>query len=184
MCLSTWSIHATGVRVGARRWLKVAFGPRPWLEVEGTRGNVTACASTFSSAMLDITVEPNRVTALTVSVTRYGTRRLLRAPRGIAVVFLIVAYLLSGALHQFLDVDVTAPGGSFAVSMSSTKDADTSGKGVAAENHCHGCFSVSVPTPAPASAMIEPKAAAIPQPLSDGSDLVPGIDTPPPKLLT
>jgi hypothetical protein len=131
-----------------------------------------------------IVIEANRVAALSISATRYGTHRLLRAPRGIAVVFLIVAYLLSGALHQFLDVDVTAPGGSFAVSMASTKDTDTTDKGVAAENHCHGCFSVSVPAPAPASAMIETKAAAIPQPLSDGSDLVPGIDTPPPKLLT
>ena len=136
------------------------------------------------AAVLRIDVEPNRVVALSKSATRYGTQRLLRAPRGIAAVFLIVAYLLSGALHQYLDVDVTAPGGSFAVSMSSTKDTDTSGKGVAAENHCHGCFSVSVPAPALATAMIETKAAAVPQPPSDGSDLVPGIDTPPPKLLT
>lgn len=129
-------------------------------------------------------VAPTRVTALSIPATKYGTRRILRAPRGIAVVFLIVAYLLSGALHQFLDVDVTGSGGSFAVLMSSTKDTDTSDKGVAAESHCHGCFSVAVPAGAPASAMIETKAAAIPQPPSDGSDLVPGIETPPPKHLT
>ena len=108
---------------------------------------------------------------------------MLRAPRGIAVVFLIVAYLLSGAIYQFLDVDVTAPGGGIVVSMASAKDTDTSDKGISSEHHCHGCFSVSVPAPALASAMIEPKAAAIPQPLSDGSDLVRGIETPPPKLL-
>jgi hypothetical protein len=70
------------------------------------------------------------------------------------------------------------------MAVSSTKDMDTSGKGVAAEHHCHGCFSVSVPTPLLASAAIEPKAATIPQPLLRNSDLVPGIDTPPPKLLT
>ena len=120
---------------------------------------------------------------LTFSVTKFGTRRL-RAPRGIAAVFLIVAYLLSGALHEFLDMDVTAPGGRIVVAMSSAKDTHPSGKGVAAEHHCHGCFSISVPTLVIAFATMEPKAAAISQPLSGNSDLVPVIDTPPPKLLT
>jgi hypothetical protein len=96
----------------------------------------------------------------------------------------MVAYLLSGALHEFLEMDVTAPGGRLVVAMSSTNDTDPSGKGVAAEHHCHGCFSISVPTPVVTVATIEPKAAAIPQPLSRSSDLVPGIDTPPPRLLT
>lgn len=96
-----------------------------------------------------------------------------------------MAYLLSGALHEFLDMDVTAPGGGrFVVVMSSTKDSDTSGKTAVAEHHCHGCFSVSVPAPVPASVAIEPKVAVIPTPLSGNSDLVRGIDTPPPKILT
>lgn len=94
-----------------------------------------------------------------------------------------MVYLLSGALHEFLDMDVTAPGGNVVVEMSSTKDTDTSGKTVG-EHHCHGCFSVSVPAPVTASAMIEPQVAVIPPPLSGNSDLVRGIDTPPPKLLT
>ena len=120
---------------------------------------------------------------LTFSVAKFGTRRL-RAPRGIAAVFLIVAYLLSGALHEFLDMDVTAPGGSIVAAMSSTKDADTSGKTIAGEHHCHGCFPVSVPAPVLASAAIEPKVAVVSPPLSGNSDLVRGIDTPPPKLLS
>jgi hypothetical protein len=96
-----------------------------------------------------------------------------------------VAYLLSGALHEFLDMDVTAPGGGrVVVVMSSTKDADTSGKTVGGEHHCHGCFSVSVAAPVLHSATIEPKVAVIPPPLSGNSDLVRGIDTPPPKLQT
>jgi hypothetical protein len=123
------------------------------------------------------------VTVLSIFAIKHGTRRL-RTSRGIAAVFLIAAYLLSGALHEFLDMDVTAPGGRLVVAMSSTKATDPSGKGVAAEHHCHGCFSISVPTPVVASATMEPKAAAIPQPLSRTSDLVPGTDTPPPKLLT
>lgn len=98
-----------------------------------------------------------------------------------------MAYLLSGALHELLDMDVTAPGGRTMVAMYATsamKDTDTSGKGMAAEHHCHGCFSVSVPVPVLASATIEPEVAVIPPPLSGNFDLVPGIDTPPPKLLT
>ncbi len=98
--------------------------------------------------------------------------------------FLIAAYLLSGALHEFLDMDLTTPGGSIVVAMSATKGTDTSEKGVAAEHHCHGCFSVSVPSPLLSSATIEPKVAVIPPPLSGNSELVRGIDTPPPKLLT
>lgn len=98
--------------------------------------------------------------------------------------FLIVAYLLSSALHGFLEMDVTAPGGRIVVAMSSATDTDPSGKGVAAEHHCHGCFSISVPTPVVATVSMEPKAAAITHPLSGTSDLVPAIDTPPPKLLT
>lgn len=96
---------------------------------------------------------------------------------------MIVAYLLSGALHEFSDMDVTVPGG-WVVAMSSIKNTDTSGKGLAADHHCHGCFSVTMPTPVLVSAGIEPKAAAIAQPLSHNSELVPGIEPPPPKFLS
>jgi hypothetical protein len=99
-------------------------------------------------------------------------------------VFLTVAYLFAGVLHGICDLDVTIPSGQGVVAMSAATDTDASGKTMAAEHHCHGCFSVSVPTPALASATIEPKAAAIPHPLLRNSDLVPGIDTPPPKLLS
>lgn len=134
-------------------------------------------------AVLDNIWFVERVTVLSNSAIKYGTR-LMRTSRGIAAVFLIVVYMLSGALHQLLDMDVTAPGGNFVSAMSETKDTDKSGKGIAAEHHCHGCFSVSVPAPVVVSATIEPKAAAIAPPLSRNTDLVPGVDTPPPKLLT
>ncbi|WP_438274492.1 hypothetical protein [Nitrobacter sp.] len=108
----------------------------------------------------------------------------LRAARSrIAVVFLIVAYLLSGALHQCFDIDVTAPEGRIVVSM--TPDhADTNGPGMVADHHCHGCFPVSLPSPPLLAVTIAPEGAAIPKVLSHASDLVPGIDTPPPKRLT
>lgn len=120
---------------------------------------------------------------LTASATKTGLFRL-HAPRGIAVVFLVVAYLLSGALHQFLDMDVTSPRGGIVVTMSAPSDVDNSGEGIAVEHHCHGCFSVSVPTPALAVAMIEPQAAVVSEPVLVNSDLSPGIETPPPKKPT
>ena len=138
--------------------------------------------STFAT-VLDKVGSTKRVTVLSNSAIKYGTRRL-RTPRGIAVLFLMVAYLVSGVLHGLMDIDVTAPGGRSVMAMSSTKDMDTSGKGTAVEHHCHGCFSVSVPTPLMAVAAIEPKVATLAQPSSHSSGLIPGIDTPPPKLLT
>ena len=96
--------------------------------------------------------------------------------------FLIVVHLLAGALHECFDVDVTAPKGQIVVSMSPV-DTDTNGPGMVAEHHCHGCFPVSLPNPPMLAVTITPEAAATPRVLSRASDLVPGIDTPPPKLL-
>ena len=101
----------------------------------------------------------------------------------------MVAYLLAGMLHGLCDIDVTNPSGKSVsgngvIAMSAVKDPDASGKGMAAEHHCHGCFSVSAPTLPQVSDRTEPTIAARQQPRSEGSDLVPGIDTPPPKFLT
>jgi hypothetical protein len=120
---------------------------------------------------------------LILTITNDGTHRLCFSHGRIAVVFLIVAHLLSGALHEFFDMDVTAPKGQIAVSMASTHT-DTNGSGMVADHHCHGCFPVSLPNPPLLSVTIAPEVAAIPRVLSQASDLVPGIDTPPPKLLT
>lgn len=100
-------------------------------------------------------------------------------------IFLIVAYLLSGVLHQCPGTNVTSPVSSgWAVAMSSIQNTDTSGTGLAADHHCHGCFSVTMPTPALVSVRIEPQASAITPPLSHNSELLPGIEPPPPKLLS
>ncbi|WP_412772739.1 hypothetical protein [Nitrobacter sp.] len=80
-------------------------------------------------------------------------------------------------------MDVTAPEGRIVVSMTPDRT-DTSGPGMVADHHCHGCFPVSLPSPPSLSMTIEPQTAAIPKVLSRASDLVPGIDTPPPKRLT
>jgi hypothetical protein len=98
-------------------------------------------------------------------------------------VFLIVVHLLAGALHECFDLDVTAPKGQIVVSIVPVHT-DTNGPGVVAEHHCHGCFPVSLPNPPLLAVAIAPEAAVIPRVLSRASDLVPGIDTPPPKRLT
>ncbi|WP_244375002.1 hypothetical protein [Nitrobacter winogradskyi] len=99
-----------------------------------------------------------------------------------AVVFLIVTYLLSGASHHCFDVNVSAPESRIVLSMASLH-ADTDSPGALADHHCHGCFQVSLPDPPLFSVAIEHQAAAVPRAMTRASDLVPGIDTPPPKLL-
>jgi hypothetical protein len=120
---------------------------------------------------------------LTLTATNDGTHRLRTSRGRFAAVFLIVAYLLSGALHELFHMDVTAPKGEIVVSMSPIHT-DTNGPGMIADHHCHGCFPVSLPNPPMLSVIIAPEAASISRVLSRASDLVPGIETPPPKLLT
>jgi hypothetical protein len=124
-----------------------------------------------------------RVAALKPAAHRSGLRRL-RTARGFAAVLMMVVYLLAGALHGVCDLDVANPIGKGAVTMTAATDIDASGKAVAAEHHCHGCFSVSVPAPLLAGIVIEPKPATPAAPRADGAGLVPGIDTPPPKFLS
>jgi hypothetical protein len=120
---------------------------------------------------------------VSIVATVFGYDRL-RSPRGIATALLTMVYLFVGALHGACELDVTNPSGRGAIALSAPVDADGSGNAMAAEHHCHGCFSVSIPTPVQALSVIEPKVARLSEPPSDGSDLIPGIDTPPPKTLT
>lgn len=100
-----------------------------------------------------------------------------------AIVCLIVIYLLSGALHNSFDMDVTTPENQIVLSMASVHS-DTNAPGMHADHHCHGCFPVSRPNPPVLAVTIEPQAAAVPRVITRASDLVQGIDTPPPKLLS
>lgn len=120
---------------------------------------------------------------MSIVATAFG-HDSLRRPRGILTVLLTVVYLVVGALHGVCDLDATNPSGNRVVTTSAGTDPDASGKAMAAEHHCHGCFSVSMPSPVPAASMIEPKLARLAATPSDGSGLIPGIDTPPPKTQT
>ena len=120
---------------------------------------------------------------MSIAATVFGHDRL-RRPRGIVTVLLTMVYLFVGALHGACELDVTNPSGRSVITVSAPMDTDESGNAVAAEHHCHGCFSVSMPTPVQVASVIEPKVAGLSAAPSDGSDLIPGIDTPPPKTLT
>lgn len=109
----------------------------------------------------------------------------LRTSRGIAALCVLLVYLLAGALHGFCHLDVTTPmSGGTVISMPVMADSHDSGKALAADHHCHGCFSVAVPAPALLAARAEPVVSRPLQPQTHIANLAPSIDTPPPKHLT
>jgi hypothetical protein len=114
-----------------------------------------------------------------------GTSRL-RTSRGIAAVCVLLAYLLAGALHGLCHCDIVATPASAATVMSiaETTDSHHSGKALADDHHCHGCFSVAVPAPATLATRTEPVKSRPLPPQTHVAGLSPNIDTPPPKHLT
>jgi hypothetical protein len=118
-----------------------------------------------------------------VTPRQFGTHRL-RTLRGIAALCVVLAYLLTSALHV-CQSDVTAPAsGATTMSMPVTADNHSAGHALAADHHCHGCFSVAVPAPAMLAARAEPAVSRPSQPQTHVASLAPSIDTPPPKHLT
>ena len=90
-------------------------------------------------------------------------------------------HLFAGALHGLYDLDVANPSGTAVASIN--KDGAQSEKGIAAEHHCHGCFSVSMPAPAAAAADLKPAQDIVILREVQRCGLTPGIDLPPPKFL-
>ena len=110
--------------------------------------------------------------------------RYSRSARGIAIVLLIVSHLFAGALHSLSDFDVTHPSGPSRITALVQSNVGQPDEGVVADHHCHGCFSVSLPSRVVAAVSVEPLSTVFPQLRTLGSDLTPGVDTPPPKHLT
>ena len=107
--------------------------------------------------------------------------RFLRRPARAVAALVLAIYVLAGPMHGFHDFDVVNPSGKVMVSINKNGQSE---KGIAAEHHCHGCFSVSI-TAAP-SAEADLMLTREVHVLRDvrGRGLPPGIDPPPPKLLT
>ena len=110
-----------------------------------------------------------------------GTR--LCKPRGLMTVFVLVLYLLTGTLHQFCGFDVTNSASTTIVSALGSDDGHSE-SAAAADHHCHGCFSVSVPAPVVVAASIGPVRRLIVLRDVKLGDRATGIDPPPPKFLT
>lgn len=135
------------------------------------------------ASVLDNEYRLETSTLLILTANDVRTYRLCALRSRLAVVILIVTYLLSGASHHCLDMNVTAPEGQIVLSMASVHT-DTDAPGILADHHCHGCFQVSLQDPPLLAVTIEPQAAVVLWVLARASDLVPSIDTPPPKLLS
>ncbi|MGM4988210.1 hypothetical protein [Tardiphaga sp. 841_E9_N1_2] len=113
-------------------------------------------------------------------IFRHG---LLRISRRALVMVVLATYMFAGAMHGLCEFDVTNLSGATIVSLAE-KAIGHSDKGVVADNHCHGCFSVTA-QPLVFAAMpvsIETRTAVF-HDVERGS-LPRGIDPPPPKFLT
>nr|GAJ35670.1 hypothetical protein BDOA9_0148760 [Bradyrhizobium sp. DOA9] len=90
-------------------------------------------------------------------------------------------YLIAGALHGVHDIDVTTPsGGSEIAAMLDGASGHLDHKAIGG-HHCHGCFSVTVAQPAPATAATALVSAPNPQRAPRLAGIVPDTDSPPPR---
>lgn len=114
-----------------------------------------------------------------------GTQRVT-ALRRIVSVLLTLVYVLSGVLHGLVDVDAAIrSGSSLAIAAADGKTSQSPERGLVADHHCHGCFSVSVPAPAQqAELALGLKPAELPKSAAPLYGNVRGLDPPPPKSLT
>lgn len=106
-----------------------------------------------------------------------------RRVRGALAIFVLTMYLVGGVLHGLCNLDVTNASGGVAVS-SIDKGFGHSEKGVVADHHCHGCFSVSVPAPVIGATEVMPMVKIVTFFDTDRGGVPPGLDPPPPKFLT
>lgn len=113
---------------------------------------------------------------------RYQRSSSLRVLRRIVAALVVTLYIITGALHGVCDLDVTNPMGKIVVSLADKSAGHTEKNAVG--HHCHGCFSVSVPTPVTAAVGTVPTHNVVVASLVLGRGRAPGIDLPPPKDLT
>jgi hypothetical protein len=123
---------------------------------------------------------------LELQVTLSSRKLCLAMPRrvrGALALFVLAVYLFGGVLHGLCDLDVTNASGRSVISLAD-KDIGHSEKGVVADHHCHGCFSVSLPAPAFGAMKVMPAVKVVAALDAGRRGLPPGIDPPPPKFLT
>ena len=109
-----------------------------------------------------------------------------QALRRVMAMLCTLVYLVAGALHGACEIDVTnpVPQGIAVMSVASDAAHNAADKAIAADHHCHGCFSVSVATPASTSAPIAFAGPILTAPQPDHVGAAPMLETPPPRHLT
>jgi hypothetical protein len=108
----------------------------------------------------------------------------LRFSRKALVMVVLASYLFAGAMHGLFELDVTNANGATIVSLVD-QEPGHSDKGIVADHHCHGCFTVSMPAPLVGTVLtaeISSRSAVAHD--VERRSLPRGIDPPPPKSLT
>jgi hypothetical protein len=114
----------------------------------------------------------------------------LHGLRRVAPMLLALICLLSGALHQLRDLEVSAATfrpavlESFAGNSGTSKKIDISARKVIAEHDADDSFSVTAPSQMSVSALVQPSSVAFRQPRTPHPDSLAEIETPPPRYLT
>lgn len=114
---------------------------------------------------------------------RMSRSRILRLPRRVLVAFVLATYLITGAMHGLCGLDVTNPSVETIMSIAD-RGIGHSDMGTVADNHCHGCFSM---TAEPLVVTAKPVVLAVRTIASFDTErrgLPRAIDPRPPKILT
>jgi hypothetical protein len=113
---------------------------------------------------------------------RMSHSRILRLPRRALVAFVLATYLFTGAMHGLCGLDVTNASVETIMSIAD-RGIGHSDMGTVADNHCHGCFSI---TAEPLMVSVQPiavKTRTVGFIDVERCSLPRGIDPPPPKFL-
>ena len=113
---------------------------------------------------------------------RIFQHRSLRISRRAIAVLVLATYLVAGALHGICGLDLTTGSATAIVTLASS-GGDHSDNAIVGEHHCHGCFSVSLPSPGgTAVADLVAGETAVHQD-AERRSILRVIDPPPPKAL-
>lgn len=115
-------------------------------------------------------------------IARIFQHRLLRVSRRAIAMAVLAMYLLAGAVHGLCDLDVTTGSATAIVSLP-LHGGDHSDNVLASDHHCHGCFSVSLPSPSVVATAAELVSSPVRHEDAERRSILRVIDPPPPKAL-
>jgi hypothetical protein len=120
---------------------------------------------------------------MTSLFARMSRSRILRLPRRALVAFVLATYLITGAMHGLCGLDVTNPSLETIMTIAD-KGIGHSDMGTVADNHCHGCFSMTAEPLAFTAKPFAPEIRTVVFHDTERRGLPRAIDPRPPKRLT